>query len=95
MNASPMKVPKARAVWSVNGIILAVEFFGVIGVFAATILLVILLYYNPAAGALWLALPISLVLLVGSGYKVRLDCKRIGYAGRDGESETQTDGSPV
>lgn len=95
MNVSPTKVPDARALWSADGIILAVEFFGVIGVFAATVLLVILLYYNPAAGTLWLALPISLALLVGSGYKVRLGWKRIGDAGRDGEPETQTDGSPA
>ena len=93
MNVSPMKVPSARDLWSFDGIILAVEFFGVIGVFAATILLVILLYYNPSAGALWLALPISLALLVGSGYKLRLDWRRIGDA--SGELETQADGSPA
>jgi len=95
MNVSSMKVPNARDLWSIDGIILAVELFGVIGVLAATVLLVILLYYNPAAGALWLALPISLALLVGSGYKARLDWKRIGDGNGRGESETQTEGNPA
>lgn len=95
MNVSPMKVLKARALWSVDGIIFAVELLSATGIFAATVLLVILLYHRPAEGALWLALPISLTLLVGSGYKARLDWKRIGDTGKYGESEAQTDGTPA
>ncbi len=95
MNVSPIKVPNARALRSVDGIIIAVEIFSLIGVFAATALLAFLLYDNPAAGALWLASPLCLALLIGSAYKVHLDWKRIGDAGSDGEPETQTDGSPA
>lgn len=95
MNVSPMKVLSPRTLCSADGIILAVELFGVIGAFAATALLVVLLYLNPSAGTLWLALPISLALLIGSIYKARLDWKRTADVGRDGESGPQTEGSPA
>ena len=95
MKVIPVKVPNARSLWSVDGMVLAIELFSVIGVFAATVLLIFLLYYNPASGALWLALPLCLALLVGSGLKVRLDWQHLGVSGKDGESETRPRGNPA
>lgn len=95
MKVIPMRVPTARALWSADGIILAVELLGVIGVFAATVLFIILLCYSPASGVLWLGLPLCLALLAGSALRVRFDWQRINADSRDGEPETRPDGSPV
>ena len=93
MNVSPMKGPTVRSLWSVDGIILAVDFFGVISVFAATVLLVILLYYHPASGALWLALPLCLAIQAMSVLRVRFDWQRISNASSDSESENRPSGN--
>ena len=95
MKVFPVKARNVSALWSVYGIILAIEFLGVIGVLAATVLLIFLLYYSPSSGALWLGLPLCLGLLAGSGLKVRLDWQRINAARRNGEPETRPDGNPA
>ena len=93
MKVIPVKVPNARSLWSVDGMVLAIELFSVIGVFAATILLIFLLYYNPASGALWLALPLCLALLAVSMLRVRFDWQRIDNASSDNESENRPSGN--
>lgn len=95
MKVIPMRVPTAQALWSVDGIILAIELLAVIGVFAATVLFIILLCYSPASGVLWLGLPLCLALLAGSALRVHFDWQRINADRRDGETETRSDGSPV